>query len=52
MKELVKEHQVVAKRNIAASWISEEYEELEQLLDSKIEEVGDKARTQLMWKSR
>ena len=45
MEELVKELQVVAKRNIATSGISEEYVELEQLIDSVIEEIDDKART-------
>ena len=46
VKELVKEPRVVAKRNISASGISEEYGELEQLIDSIIEKIDDKARTQ------
>ena len=43
-KELVKERRVVVKRKVAASGIAEEHGEMEQLLDSIIEEVDDKAQ--------
>ena len=42
--ELVKERRVAVKRNIAASGIAEEHEEMEQLLDSIIEEIDNKAQ--------